>query len=44
MTTDDAIEGEFVDELDPNEGRMNTEVFPECSFMCLDVLQEGGIE
>ena len=29
------IRGVFLDELKPGEGRMNTEVFPECSFMCL---------
>ena len=29
------IKGVYLDELDPNEGRMNIEVFPECSFMCL---------
>lgn len=30
------IHGVFLDELNPDEGRMSTEVFPECSFMCLD--------
>lgn len=24
----------FLDELDPNRGNMNTEIFPECSIMC----------
>ena len=24
----------FLDELDPNRGNMNLEVFPECSIMC----------
>ena len=29
------IKGVFLDELGEDEGRMDTEVFPECSFMCL---------
>lgn len=29
------IKGVFLDELQPDDGRMNIEVFPECSFMCL---------
>lgn len=29
------IRGVFLDELKPDEGRMDMEVFPECSFMCL---------
>lgn len=29
------IKGVFLDDLREDEGRMNIEVFPECSFMCL---------
>lgn len=25
------------DELDPNAGNVNTEIFPQCSFACLGV-------
>lgn len=28
------INGIYLDELEPNRGRMNMEVFPECSIMC----------
>jgi hypothetical protein len=28
------IKGVFLDELDPNKGRMSEEVMPECSIMC----------
>ena len=31
------IRGVFLDELEENEGRMDSEVFPECSFMCLEM-------
>ena len=24
----------FLDELDPNRGNMNTEIFPDCGIMC----------
>jgi hypothetical protein len=24
----------YLDELDPNRGNMNTEIFPDCSIMC----------
>lgn len=33
------IKGVFLDELDENEGRMDMEVFPECSFMCLGYME-----
>ena len=36
------IRGVFLDELKPDEGRMNTEVFPECSFMCLEIDEMEG--
>ena len=29
------VKGVFLDELKPDEGRMDMEVMPECSFMCL---------
>lgn len=28
------LNGIFLDELDPNRGNMNTEIFPDCSIMC----------
>lgn len=31
------IRGVFLDELDPNAGNVNTEIFPQCSFACLGV-------
>lgn len=31
------IRGKFLDELREDEGRMDAEIFPECSFMCLGV-------
>lgn len=34
------IKGCFLDELEPDEGRMEIEIFPECSFMCLGY--DGG--
>lgn len=33
------INGTYLDELDPNRGNMDSEVFPECSFACLGVLE-----
>ena len=31
------IRGKFLDELRDDEGRMNIEIFPECSFMCVGI-------
>ena len=36
------INGVYLDELEPNRGNMNTEVFPECSFACLGVIEDQG--
>ena len=33
------IKGVFLDELDPESGRMETEIMPACSFDCLGVLE-----
>ena len=32
------IKGTFLDELKPTDGNMNSEVFPQCSFSCLGLL------
>lgn len=32
------INGTYLDELDPDRGDMNSEVFPECSFACIGVV------
>ena len=28
------LKGTYLDELDPNKGNMNTEIFPDCGIMC----------
>lgn len=33
------IKGVFLDELDPNAGRMEKEVMPVCGFDCLGILE-----
>lgn len=33
------IKGVFLDELDPNAGRMEKEIMPVCGFDCLGILE-----
>lgn len=34
----------FLDELDPNRGNMNTEIFPDCGIMCYLAEKGAGNE